>query len=82
MTGGFELAATSTRSRSASWARFSASEVSTMPELLAVGPDQAHLGYPDPLVDPCRVALWRAPIEPTRDRHYRKEWWSFKRARR
>ena len=39
------------------------------PELLAVGADQAHLRHADPLVDPRRVALWWAPIEPTRDRH-------------
>jgi hypothetical protein len=39
------------------------------PELLPVRPDQAHLWDADPLVDPRRVALWWAPIEPTRDRH-------------
>ena len=39
------------------------------PELLAVGADQAHLGHADPLVDPSRVALWGAPIEPARNRH-------------
>jgi len=39
-------------------------------ELLAVGADQTHLGDADPLVDPSRVALWWAPIEPARDRHY------------
>ena len=38
-------------------------------ELLAVGADQAHLGNADPLVDPRRVALWGAPIEPARNRH-------------
>ncbi len=43
------------------------------PELLAVGPDQADFGHADPLVDPSRVALWWAPVEPTRDRHYLSE---------
>src|SRR6185312_1196342 len=51
------------------------------PELLAVGADQPHLRHADALVYPSRVALWWAPIEPTRDRHYRVERWSFKRTR-
>ncbi|HLW96592.1 MAG TPA: hypothetical protein VKS25_14545 [Solirubrobacteraceae bacterium] len=40
-------------------------------DLLAVLADQAYLWNPNPLVDPGRIALWRAPVEPTRDRHYR-----------
>ena len=40
-------------------------------DLLAVLPDQADLRYPDALVDPGRIALGRAPVESTRDRHYR-----------
>src|SRR5690349_21934930 len=50
------------------------------PQLLAVGADQAHLRDTDPLVDPRRVALWWAPIEPARDRHYRRRY--FKRTKR
>ena len=40
-------------------------------DLLAVLADQANLWNADALVDPGRIALWRAPVEPTRDRHYR-----------
>ena len=32
-------------------------------------PIEAHLGHANPVVDPSLVALWRAPVEPTRDRH-------------
>src|SRR4029077_13738317 len=43
------------------------------PELLALGADQAHLRNADALVYPRAVALWKATIEPARNRHYRDE---------
>src|SRR6185295_19860329 len=52
------------------------------PELLAVGADQAHFRHADALVDPGRVALWWAPIEPARNRHYRSEESGIKRTRK
>src|ERR1019366_4785458 len=39
------------------------------PDLLPVLTDQANLWNPDAFVDPGRIALWRAPVESTRDRH-------------
>jgi hypothetical protein len=38
-------------------------------DLLAVVADQPDLRHADPLVDARLIPLWRAPIEPTGDRH-------------
>jgi hypothetical protein len=38
-------------------------------DLLALVIDEAHLGHTNPLVDPGRVPLWRAPVKPAGDRH-------------
>ena len=38
-------------------------------DLLALVVDQPNLGNADALVDPGRVPLWRAPVEPARYRH-------------
>ena len=39
------------------------------PDLLPILAHEPDLGYTNPVVDPSLVALWRAPVEPTRDRH-------------
>ena len=52
-----------------SCAKRSASSVFMTPTCVAVLVDQADLGNADALVDPGRVPLGRAPVEPTRDRH-------------
>ena len=46
-----------------------AAAVPVLIDLLAVLPYEAHLGDADALVDARLVALGRAPIEPSRDRH-------------
>ena len=38
-------------------------------DLVAILADDADLGHADALVDPRRVPLGRAPVEPARDRH-------------
>jgi hypothetical protein len=38
-------------------------------DLLALVVDETDLGHTDALVDPGRVPLGRAPVEPARDRH-------------
>ena len=38
-------------------------------DLVALVVDQANLGHANALVDPCRVALRRAPVEPAGNRH-------------
>ena len=38
-------------------------------DLVALVVDQAHLGHANALVDPRRVPLGRAPVEPAGDRH-------------
>ncbi len=38
-------------------------------DLVALVVDEAHLGDADPLIDPRRVPLGRAPVEPARYRH-------------
>src|SRR6185437_13067092 len=40
-------------------------------DLLPVLSDETHLWDTDALVDPRRIAFWRAPVESARDRHYR-----------
>src|SRR5215211_4812634 len=45
------------------------------PDLLPVGADQPYLGGIDLLVDPGRVPLGRAPVEPARDRHQWSRTW-------
>ena len=69
MTGGFEFGADLDQVEVGVLGAFQRLGGVDDSELLAVGADQAHLGDADPLVDPRRVALWWAPIEPTRDRH-------------
>jgi len=38
-------------------------------DLLSIIANEPDLRYTNPVVDPGLVALWRAPVEPTRDRH-------------